>query len=236
MPGFCEMLFPNSVERTQRQIEKIDEIIDKINADIQEKRKKLKEIKDNINLLNDPSNKLDSKNSSRSRMIETYKKRMGIIMKHIKDLESQLAFFEKSKYSLENNQMSKELSEHIAKLKAEMLSVKTIDADQLVNDTEEITEVNDFIDDFNSRVRVSINAWNTDVDVDEDEIEAYLEEDDSKEESHVVNFEPKRTKDDEEFRKSNQEMYVRDESGDDAERVIEKKEKRLQFALAENLY
>lgn len=232
MPGFCEILFPNSVERTQKQIEKIDEIIDKINADIQEKRKKLKEIKDSINLLNDPSNKIDSKNSSRTRMIDTYKKRMGIIMNHIKDLESQLAFFEKSKYSLENNQMSKELSEHIAKLKAEMMSVKTIDADQLVNDTEEITEVNDFIDDFNSRVRVSINAWNTDVDVDEDEVEAYLNEMEADEKPKT--YEPKRTQEDELFRKSNNDFYKKPVEKNDIEEGSVGN-KKVQFVLESNL-
>jgi hypothetical protein len=180
MSSICFVLkgsiFPNSQERTQKQISNIDAMIEKINSDISEKRKKAKEIKEYIKLLSDTKNKIDSKNSSRKRMIESYKNRGSMLLKHIREMEEKLQFFEKAKYTLESNQMTAELAQEISALKNELTKVNMIDTEQIVRDTEDIAETNDAIDDFNRRVSVTLNAVNKDIDIDEDEFDAYLNE------------------------------------------------------------
>ena len=178
MSEFCSLfrqnVFPNSEERTQRQIARLDDTIEKINAEIQEKRKKMKEIKDNIKLLKDPNVRMDGQNSSRARMIDGFRKRIGLLMEHIKRMEDNLAFFEKSKFSLENNQMSSDLSRHIRQLREEMSQVNVIDIDKLEEDTTEIAEVTDYMEEHNNRVGVLMESGMTDVDIDDDEVDAYL--------------------------------------------------------------
>ena len=183
---FKDKVFPNNAIRVQRQIEELDISIVDINNKIFEKRKKLKDLKENINLLEDPGNKVDVKNSSRKRLVETTKMRMGMICKHIKELEDNLSFFEKSKYVLENNQMTKELTEQITKLKMQLSSVTTIDVENLVKSAEEVSEVHADLEDVHNKVRITMNAWNSDVDVDMDDVDAYLRESNDEEEEEVT--------------------------------------------------
>ena len=70
---FKEFMPLSSDDRTNRQIERIDKTILKINDDIFEKRKKLRQMKENIKILADPKNKMEGKNSSRGRLILSYK-------------------------------------------------------------------------------------------------------------------------------------------------------------------
>ena len=82
--------------------------------------------------------------------------------------------------------MTKELAGHIHNLRKQVSSISTVNADRVVEDAEVIVEANGELDEVNQRVRVTMNAWNTDLDVDNDEIDAFLNESESEDERVTV--------------------------------------------------
>lgn len=171
---FKTNLFPNSEERTNQQIQKLDDVIEKINMQISEKKEKLMTLRENVLKLESNNVKLDSKLSDKPRMIKIYKAKIAHILKYIKDLENKLAFFEQTKFAIETNEMSFELSKDIEKIHREVTNVRVVDVDKLEKHTEDIAEVNDAINDHSQRTSVSMNAWTSDIDVDDEEVEAFL--------------------------------------------------------------
>lgn len=176
MSGICNILFPNSEARIKRQIDLIDNTMDNIRTEIQEKRDQSESVAEYIKALEDPDVKFKGDSMSRKRKISSEKNKLGRILAHIVDLESKLEFFERSKYSLENNEMTKKLSDHISQLTDIMKSVRTFNSDKLVDDTEKIHEVTDTIDDSVTQARTTMNAWDTEVYVNEDDVNRFLDE------------------------------------------------------------
>ena len=179
--GICsvlsKMFFTNSAAAAQKQLGKIDETLDTLYKKQGECVAQLKELKENLVLLGDPKNKVDTAGMSRKNMIIHTRKRISILIGQSKHYQKHIDFFCNCKLNLETNAMTKELALHIGGLKREMLRAGAVDVDQINEDIDDIAEINDDLKDVNDRLGDTMgSAWN--YEIDEDELNEFLNQDD----------------------------------------------------------
>lgn len=180
-------LFPNSDRAIQNEIRNIENDIDKLYKELREEQSIANELKVTLNKLKNKKIPMDPNGMTRADAIKTTEKRALIVLRKIKGIQNQITIFEGSKYSMENSQMTVDMKRRIKNLHQRMQKVKTINAEDLENDIDDIADVNEMVEQINNTVNdTMVSAWTVDMESDEALLREFLAESDNEDDIESV--------------------------------------------------
>jgi pyruvate-formate lyase-activating enzyme len=178
-PGICNVLmytmFPSSDAGVQHEISQIGKDLEKIHSDLSSERSIFAYDLMMYRKLKDTTTAMDTNGMTRSDAIKGIVSKMNLSRTKIKALERQVNVFSCARSKMESTHMNANMDNTIKNLKKRMVRVKAIDPDEMVRNLDDIAESGKDIDKANDTINDAlVSAWDTDVDVGEEELMDYI--------------------------------------------------------------
>lgn len=185
--NFCNIvmykLFPTSDSAIKTELRMVEHDIDKLYKDLKEEQSIANELKQTLKKLKNTRIAMDPNGMSRADAIKSTEMKALLVLNKIKIIQNEINVFEGSKYTMENSQMTVDMNKRIKSLHKRMQKVKTINAEDLENDIDDIADVNENVEKINQTINdTMVSAWTVDMESDEAMLREFLEESDNEEE------------------------------------------------------
>jgi len=119
---------------------------------------------------------MDKNGMSRTDAKRSVLKRLNRSKKIIGVYEQQVAMFENMRSKMEATQLTSNMNMTVQDLKRRMVRVRAIDPEDMVRDMDDIAEYSKELDNSNNVVNdAMVSMWDTDIDLDEVELEEYMQ-------------------------------------------------------------
>lgn len=181
------MLFPTSDRAIQNEIKMVESDIDGLYKELREEQAIANELKMTLNKLNNKKIAMDPNGMTRQDAIKSTEQRAMMVLRRIKGIQNQITIFQGSKYSMENSQMTTDMRKRIKILHERMQKVKTINADELEDEIDDIADVNDYVERINNSINdTMVSAWTVDMEADEAMLQEFLASSDNEDDIESV--------------------------------------------------
>lgn len=177
--GICSVLmytvFPSSSAGIQHTVKQIEDDLVVLNTSLTEDRVAFAALMRTYRKLNDRKIPMDPNGMTRTDAKRSSIKRMNALKKKIKATVAQISVFEDAKTEVESNGMHAKSSAMTRTLRQRLARVRGIDADQIVRDLDDIAESGKDLKAGNEQVQdAMVSVWETDMDVEEAELDDFL--------------------------------------------------------------
>ena len=177
--GICNVLmytmFPSSNAGQQHELQRIDTDLTQLHTLLTAERVEFAFHMVTHRKLKDMKIPMDKNGMSRTDAKRSILKRLNRSKKMIGVYERQVAMFENMRSKMEATQLTSNMNTTVQDLKRRMVRVKAIDPEDMVRDMNEIAEYSKELDDSNNVVNdAMVSMWDTDIDLDETELEEYM--------------------------------------------------------------
>jgi len=169
-------MFPSSNAGQQHELKRIDVDLAQIHTLLTNERVDFAFHMVTHRKLKDMKIPMDKNGMSRTDAKRSVLKRLNRSKKIIGVYEQQVAMFENMRSKMEATQLTSNMNMTVQDLKRRMVRVRAIDPEDMVRDMDDIAEYSKELDNSNNVVNdAMVSMWDTDIDLDEVELEEYMQ-------------------------------------------------------------